>query len=118
LRQNRQAWPGLQVEVFAPAGYEAPTGAVLFVIVRNPNAPSPPLGVQRIANPVFPVSARLTDQNSMMAAAPISGVSTIEVIARLSLSGNPSAGENDLESQAVNTEIDRPDAIALELSAP
>ncbi|NND44356.1 MAG: hypothetical protein HKN58_03460, partial [Xanthomonadales bacterium] len=78
-----------------------PDSAVLFVIARDPEAPSPPLGAKRVASPEFPVRVSLSDADSMMSARPISGASRVQFLARLSMSGSPVAGDNDLDSPPV-----------------
>lgn len=78
-----------------------PNDAVLFVIARDPEAPSPPLGAKRVTSPEFPVRVSLSDADSMMSARPISGASRVQFLARLSMSGSPVAGDNDLESPPV-----------------
>jgi len=90
------AWPGLELTVSAPSTVTPPPdGAVLYIIARDPDAPAPPLGVVRVPRPVFPVTVRLDDSNSMLPARPVSGVNRVEVLARLSLSGEPLPGPDD-----------------------
>lgn len=92
-------WHGLDIEITAgDPEYQVPRNAVLFVIARNPQAPGPPLGVRRISNPVFPVSINLVDADSMIPALPVSGATSIQLLARLSLSGSPTKNAADPES--------------------
>ena len=92
-------WHGLDIEVtLGDPDYKIPQNAVLFVIARNPDTPGPPLGVRRIANPEFPVVINMTDADSMIPASPVSRVHSIQLLARLSLSGSPTTGESDPES--------------------
>jgi cytochrome c-type biogenesis protein CcmH len=100
------AWAGLRVDVTAPADLSAlPPGAALFVILRNPAMPGPPLGVARMMTPTFPAIALLSDANSMMEGMPISGVQEVDVLARLSMSGSPVPGPGDLESDTVRVNL-------------
>ncbi|MFT5373118.1 MAG: cytochrome c-type biogenesis protein CcmH [Lysobacterales bacterium] len=111
-------WQGLDIQVdMKDLQYQVPQGAVLFIIARNPFVPGPPLGVRRIQNPVFPVSITMTDSDAMIPASPVSAVENIQLLARLSLSGNPTAGENDPESAVVtvNPEIEELTALVLEV---
>ncbi len=99
-------WAGVEATVtLAEDVGDLPESAVLYVIARDPSVPRPPLGAVRVPAPQFPVTVQLTDGNSMMPQRPISGVAEIEVLARLSLSGNPVAGPNDPQSvpAALNT---------------
>jgi cytochrome c-type biogenesis protein CcmH len=109
-------WPGLNIQVdLGDSTHEVPAGAVLYVIARNPNAPRPPLGVHRVDNPQFPVQVVMTDANSMMKELPVSSVDELQLLARLSLSGNPVAGDQDPESESVMIKTDNVDVITLEL---
>ena len=104
--QPPASWPGVQVEVLAAESMpELPPAAVLFLIARDPAAPTPPLGVKRVPDPRFPLSVVLSDANSMMPERPISGSAEIELLARLSMSGNPVAQPGDLQSQSVQVSI-------------
>jgi cytochrome c-type biogenesis protein CcmH len=100
-------WPGLEISVdlgasAATAMPQVPAGAVLFVVARQEgSAGGPPLGVRRIAQPVFPVQLTLTDSDSMMPQRPISGSSSITLQARLSLTGEAAPAAGDWQSVQV-----------------
>lgn len=96
------AWPGIAIAISSTVGSESvPESAVLYVIARDPAAPAPPLGVVRVPRPVFPVTVTLDDSNSMMPTRPVSGANQLEVLARLSLTGEPLPGADDPASEAV-----------------
>lgn len=78
-----------------------PGQAALFLIIRDPAAPAPPLGAKRIANPAFPVTLTVTDADSMLAERPIFGTDPLQIQARISLSGSPVPAEGDLESAPI-----------------
>ena len=112
-------WQGLDIQVvLEDPQYQVPQGAVLFIIARNPLAPGPPLGVRRIQNPEFPVTIRMTDSDSMIPASPVSAVDSIQLLARLSLSGSPTAGENDPESAVMNVSPEFKELTLLVLEGP
>ncbi len=113
------AWAGVETVVLAPPGLgQLPPGAALFVIARDPAAPAPPLGAVRVPSPVFPVTVRITDANSMMAQRPISSVAAVEIYARLSLSGQPQPMAGDPASQPVRIEPSSAGSVELKLSLP
>jgi len=94
---------GFEVRVSVDGATPAlPEQAVLFLIIRDPAAPVPPLGAKRVARPEFPLVISVTDADSMMAERPISATDPVQVVARISMSGSPVAGEGDLESTPVN----------------
>lgn len=109
---------GYQLTVsLADKTYMVPPGAVLYVIASDPAAPGPPLGVRRFENPAFPIELVLNDEHSMMPERPVSGVSPVRLLARLSSTGNPVAGAGDLESPAVSVSSGANHVVALELAA-
>jgi len=96
------AWPGIEIEVtLEEPTFQPSPGSVLFVIARNPAMPGPPVGVRRIADPVFPLRITLTDGDSMVPQSPVSAAQTLELRARLSRTGNVVAGAGDLSSDSV-----------------
>ena len=113
------AWQGFNVTVNAPdEGFQAPTGSVLFIIARRPGGSSgPPLGVRRIDAPSFPVQLVLTDSDSMMQQVPVSSIPNIEVLARLSMSGQPVASDEDIESPPVEVSIQSARSVTLQLGS-
>jgi cytochrome c-type biogenesis protein CcmH len=106
---SAQAWPGLDIQVELsgaasqawpqlPPG-EVPPGTVLFIIIRPEGAAgSPPLGARRVVQPQFPLQLTLSDQDSMMEQRPISSAPRLELQARLSRSGQPTASAGDWQS--------------------
>ena len=113
------AWQGIQIDIVAPSqDYIVSAGAVLFVIARRPGIPGPPLGVRRIQNPVFPLRILLNDRDSMVPEAPVSSANPIQLLARLSLSGSPTASQDDLQSQAVETGLETDGSVSLKLALP
>jgi len=69
--------------------------ANIFLIARDPNAPSPPIAVSRLRVSDLPVVVDLTDAQSMVAGRELSGFAEVEVLARISLSGGPAAASGD-----------------------
>ena len=85
--------PTIDVEVGAPA--EAPRQATLFVIARPPGGGMPYAVVRRPAS-ALPLSVRLDDTVSM-AGQKLSDAGQVEVVVRLSRSGNPVPAPGDWE---------------------
>ena len=69
--------------------------ASVFIIARDPNAPSPPIAVARRMLSELPTVVSLTDAESMVAGRNLSAFVEIEVLARVSLSGGPAAQSGD-----------------------
>ncbi len=113
-----EAWGGIEIVIAAPEALpDLSPEAALFIIARDPNAPNPPLGAIRLA-PAFPAVVTLTDANSMMPQRPISGVTEVQLQARLSLDGNPLSQEPGPESDAITVSRDHGETVQLELRLP
>jgi len=69
--------------------------ANIFVIARDPAAPSPPIAVSRLRVSELPTVVSLTDAQSMVAGRNLSAFKEIELVARVSLSGTPGAASGD-----------------------
>jgi len=78
-----------------------PPGAVLFLIARSGGA-GPPLAVQRIAEPHFPLSFELGPRDRMIPSIPFAG--ELQLTARLDTDGNASSrSPGDLQGRAPGT---------------
>jgi cytochrome c-type biogenesis protein CcmH len=68
--------------------------APLFVLARHPGEPGPPLAVKRLPAR-FPQDVELTAADAMLPGRELVAGDTIEVVARLSRSGAPTASGGD-----------------------
>ena len=79
----------------APTLTQAASGSSpLFVFVRDPNHPGPPLAVKRLASH-FPQTVELTASDSMVPGRAFSAGQTVQVVARIARSGNPVGATGD-----------------------
>jgi len=69
--------------------------ASVFVIARDPAAPSPPIAVSRHRVSDLPALISLSDAQSMVEGRNLSMFAEIELLARVSLSGTPGAASGD-----------------------
>jgi cytochrome c-type biogenesis protein CcmH len=84
----------------------------VFVIVRDPAQPSPPIAVVRRQLADFPTQVVLSDRDAMIPGRPLSAFANIEIVARVSLSGEPAAQAGDWFGSLV---VDRRTADTIEL---
>ena len=103
IRISISADPGLALQM--------PPGASLFVIARRPGGPPMPVAVQKRPLEVFPVQLTLTDADSLMPTARLSSLAQVELVARISASGDATPQPGDLESAPVVVS-NGPDAVA------
>jgi len=72
----------------------ASSTAPLFVFVRDPARPGPPLAVKRLESH-FPQTVELTASDSMMPGRAIAAGQNVQVVARIARSGNPVGSSGD-----------------------
>lgn len=84
-----------QVTLAPALAARAGTNAVLFIYAKQPNVPGPPLAVRRLQVDRWPVAFDLDDSNSMVPGRTLSAAGTVEVEARISMTGEalPRAGD-------------------------
>ena len=88
--------PRVRIHVtLAPALAKTLTaGSPLFVFVRDPSHPGPPLAVKRLESR-FPQTVELTASDSMMPGRALEAGQRVEVVARIARSGNPVGASGD-----------------------
>ena len=69
--------------------------ANVFIIARDPAAPSPPIAVTRRLLSELPAVVSLSDAESMVEGRALSMFAEIELLARVSVSGSPAAASGD-----------------------
>ena len=116
--QAEQAGTIMSVEIglSAAARDALPVEASLFVIARDPAQPSPPIAVARRSLSELPVVVTLGDGDAMIPGRPLSAFAEFEIVARISVSGQPIAQSGDwyasmvvkpAETQRVALQIDQ-----------
>ncbi len=79
----------VSLDVSAAARSAAPGNAAVFLIARDPAQPSPPIAVQRRQVSELPTVIVLSDRDSMVPGRNLSAFPTVEIVARVSMSGGP-----------------------------
>ena len=77
------------ISLTSDAAESLPLDATVFVIARDPAQPSPPIAVTRRRLSEFPATVDLGDRESMIPGRTLSGFDEFELIARVSVSGQP-----------------------------
>jgi len=104
------------ISVSAAAAASLPADATVFIIARDPAQPSPPIAVTRRRLAELPDAVALADSDSMIPGRSLSGFAEFELIARVSLSGQPIEQSGDwfgaqivkpAEDDAVRLSIER-----------
>lgn len=96
------------VSLSEPAAAALAADATVFIIARDPEQPSPPVAVQRHKVSELPVSVTLDDGDAMIPGRLLSGFERLEILARASLSGEPTAQPGDWYGEQVVTVNGRP----------
>jgi cytochrome c-type biogenesis protein CcmH len=79
--------------------------ASVFVIARMPGGPPMPVAVEKHALQELPLTITLDDSDSPMPTQALSALQEVELVARLSTSGNAIRQDGDLESQPVRVAL-------------
>jgi len=85
----------IELSVSDEAAAKLPADATLFVIARDPAQPSPPIAVAPRKLSELPTVVSLSDQNAMMPGRLLSAYAEVEIVARVTLSGQPIAQAGD-----------------------
>lgn len=116
------AAPGLRVRVSLDPAFAARVRldpeAVVFVIARAPGGPPMPVAVQRRRVAELPLELTLTDRDSPMPTQPLSALREVEVLARISASGDATPAEGDPASVPARVSLPADGAVELVLGAP
>lgn len=91
--------------------------ATVFVIARAPDGPPMPVAVEKHTVADLPLTVTLDDGDSPMPTAKLSALREVEVIARLSESGNAMRQDGDLESKPVRVRMPVTSEVRLILGA-
>jgi cytochrome c-type biogenesis protein CcmH len=84
----------LRVTLAPALAARVPTDAIVFVAVRRPGEPGPPLAAKRLAAK-FPLEVTLTPADAMMPGRSFDAGQTVQVVARVALGGTPTASSGD-----------------------
>lgn len=106
LEQSReQAWPDT---------------ARLFVSVRDAERPGPPLAAAQYTPDALPVTVSLGDADAMIAGRTISSAASYEIVARVSLNGDPVGGSGDWVGRlsVLRDDIDGPLELVIDTVEP
>ncbi len=83
------------VAVSAEAKAALPENATVFVIARDPAQPSPPIAVTRRRLSELPATVALGDRESMIPGRTLSNFAEFELVARVSMTGQPAQQSGD-----------------------
>jgi cytochrome c-type biogenesis protein CcmH len=92
--------------------------AQVFVIARQPGGPPMPVAVERHGVADLPFTATLDDADSPMPTLKLSQLREVELVARLSASGNAMKQDGDVESAPVRVVLPAKHPVTLQIGAP
>ncbi|MCI2243915.1 cytochrome C biogenesis protein [Xanthomonas sp. PPL568] len=92
--------------------------ASVFVIARVPGGPPMPVAVQKHPLQALPLRVTLSDADSPMPTQKLSQLQQVQVVARLSTSGNAMRQEGDLESAPVTVSLPATGPVELVIGKP
>ena len=83
----------VKVELAAELSEKVQPGDAVFIFARAVSGPPMPLAVKRLTVADLPAEVSLSDNDAMMPQLKISGFEQVQLVARISRSGNATAGE-------------------------
>ena len=105
----------ISLSVSVSARAEIPGDPNVFIIARDPAAPTPPIAVTRRSLSALPTTVHLGDGESMVAGRSLSMFESFEVVARVSLSGQPGEQSGDWFGSVIVTPAEE-DTVTLAIS--
>jgi cytochrome c-type biogenesis protein CcmH len=84
----------LRVSITPAMAKQAKAGAALFVLIRDPQRPGPPLAARRL-EARLPVEIQLSPADAMLAGRSFSAGQQVEILARIANGGTPTAQTGD-----------------------
>lgn len=112
----------LQVKVELAPGFAARVrldgNAQVFLIARQPGGPPMPVAAERHAVAELPFTTTLDDADSPMPTQKLSQLREVELVARLSASGNAMKQDGDIESAPVRVVLPAKDTVTLRIGVP
>jgi len=90
----------------------------IFVIARMPDGPPMPVAVEKHSLQDLPLTVTLDDADGPMPTQKLSALREVEVVARLSASGNAMRQDGDLESRPVRVTLPAKQPVELVIGAP
>lgn len=108
----------LQVRVRLDGAATVPDDATVFVFARQPGGPPMPVAVQRHPVSALPLDIVLDDGDSPMPTQPLSALREVELIARISRTGDATRADGDLESAPVSVTLPARAPVELVVPAP
>lgn len=110
---------GVTVRVAIDPGFAARArldgDASVFVIARIPDGPPMPVAVERHRLRDLPLEVALDDSDSLMPTQPLSALKEVELLARISTSGEATRQDGDIESRAVRVALPAPSPVELRI---
>lgn len=74
-------------------------GATLFLVAREPERPGPPVAVVRRLAADLPMTVEISDADAMLPGRTLSGLTEVQLIARIANGGEPTAQPGDISGQ-------------------
>lgn len=96
------------VSLSKQAAEEAGTEATVFIIARDPGQPSPPIAVTRRKVSELPATVALGDGDAMIPGRKLSAFERLEIVARVSRSGEPTEQAGDWYGERMVTLAEEP----------
>ena len=104
----------VQVDLAAALKDKVQPSDSVFIFARATSGPPMPLAVKRLTVADLPAEVRLSDSDAMMPQLKLSGFAQVQLVARISRSGNATAGEWIGRSQPLASSVTEPQQLTID----
>ncbi len=108
-----QAMVQVRVSLADGAAQGLSPDTTLFIFARAPSGPPMPVAASRHTLSELPLTLTLSDANAMGPMAKLSQFERVDLVARISLSGQPTAQPGDLEASAKDIRVGQSEVVEL-----
>ena len=111
----------IDVNVTLADGLDVPNNTILFVFIRQAGGPPMPVVVERTQVGVLPTTFRMDDSKVMIPGRSLADFPSVEVVARVSFTGQPTAQPGDYEATfgpVSPAELDGPISLVISKRVP
>ncbi|KFX70233.1 cytochrome C [Pseudomonas taeanensis MS-3] len=104
----------IQVDLAAALKDQVQPSDSVFIFARATSGPPMPLAVKRLTVADLPAEVNLSDSDAMMPQLKLSGFAQVQLVARISRSGNATAGEWVGRSQPLASSVTEPQQLTID----
>jgi cytochrome c-type biogenesis protein CcmH len=100
--ESSPAVVSVTIDIAPELAGQAEKDLLMFLIARDQNQPTPPVAVKRVRVGDFPVTIKISDADAMVPGRNIKTTKNLELVVRISKTGEPFAADGDLYGETLD----------------